>query len=62
MPINPQTNEEYEILYLGPRYKHSLEVHKAFSSNQTKERKKHYKFQFPPNLGIIEQIIKATHR
>jgi len=32
IPINPLTNEEYDPLYLGPRYKHSLAIHKVFAN------------------------------
>jgi len=28
IPINPLTGKEHILLYLGPRYKHSLAMHK----------------------------------
>eukprot|EP00347_Sterkiella_histriomuscorum_P022850 403336918 len=66
IPINPLTNQEYEPLYLGPRYKHSLALNKVFANqinpNGPLGLKQSYAFKVPPNIGMIEQIIKSTHR
>lgn len=32
IPVNPMTMKLYEPIYLGPRYKHSLAMHKAFAN------------------------------
>lgn len=44
LPIDPNTNEEYEVMYYGYRFKDSIEMHKAYSNQENT-----YKFQFPPN-------------
>lgn len=32
MPMNPYTGKKFEALYLGPRYKHSIALHKSFAN------------------------------
>jgi hypothetical protein len=32
IPVNPMTGKSYEPLYLGPRFKHSIELHKEFAN------------------------------
>lgn len=32
IPIDPETKKPYEPIYLGPRYKNSLIVHKKFAN------------------------------
>lgn len=66
VPVNPHTNEEYEPLYLGPRFRHSLALHKEFANISLGGGplclQHSYQFKFPPNMSVIEQIIKNTHR
>lgn len=62
VPINPQTNEEYIPVYLGPRHKHSLNVHKMFANKNGSLGEPTYPFKFPGNLSMIEAIMKSIHR
>jgi len=54
IPINPLTNEEFEVLYYGPRPKNSLEMHKLFSNLKT-QRGTSYPFKFPANMAQLQQ-------
>jgi cytosolic carboxypeptidase protein 2/3 len=61
VPINPQTDEEYPVTYYGPRFRDTLEMHKAFA-NKTIQELLHgeiqtYKFKFPPNMNVIEACL-----
>ena len=61
MPINPLTDEELPITYYGPRFKDSLEMHKAFANQENIAIEggsliSSYKFKFPPNMNVIEAL------
>jgi hypothetical protein len=59
MPLNPLTGTKFEALYLGPRYKHSIAMHKIFANKALPERGiQSYVFKEPPNMSLINQIIK----
>jgi cytosolic carboxypeptidase protein 2/3 len=32
LPVNPMTGEQYDMIYMGPRYKHSIGMHKSFAN------------------------------
>jgi len=54
VPVNPATNEEYPVTYYGPRFKDSLEMHKAFANQNFKDGMSSYKFKFPNNMKLFE--------
>ncbi|CDW76600.1 UNKNOWN [Stylonychia lemnae] len=58
IPINPLTNEEYDIGFYGCRFKDSLEMHKAFANRSNDS----YKFKFPPNINVLEAMATAQRR
>jgi len=43
-----------EALYYGPRYKHSLQMHKAFANITFPDGRKSYPFKDPPNMSLIK--------
>ncbi len=49
MPVNPQTQEEYPVAYLGPRFRDSIDLHKAYANKNSG-----YRFKFPTNMNLIE--------
>jgi len=54
IPINPATCKECEALYMGPRYKHSLAMHKAFANKfDSVHNRMSYTFKEPPNMSLI---------
>ena len=61
VPINQQTHEEYPVTYFGPRFRDSLEMHKAFANKSETlsngEEKQSYRFKFPPNMNVIEACM-----
>ena len=61
MPVNPATGKEFVPLYYGPRFKHSLEMHKHFANKTLLDGLPSYVFKEPPNMALIKQIIKQTH-
>jgi len=54
-PVSPATKEEYPVVYYGPRFKDSLEMHRQFAN-----RSGSYGFKFPPNMNLIEAITKGA--
>ena len=44
LPIDPATQQEYQVTYYGQRFRDSIEMHKTFSNHSNS-----YKFKFPPN-------------
>ena len=59
MPLNPfNPNEELPITYYGPRFKDSLEMHKAYANkkNYSDGTDISYRFKFPPNMNVIEAM------
>ena len=62
IPTNPLTNDPYDPLYLGPRFKHSLALHKSLANKPLPNGHQSYPFKYPLNMGMIESIIKSTHR
>jgi len=58
LPVNPLTGELYEQVYMGPRYRHSIAIHKAFANRLLPNNKESYSFKEPPNMSFINQIIK----
>lgn len=57
IPVNPMTNEEYDVSYYGYRFRDSLEMHRTFSNTGPNA----YKFKFPPNENVLD-AIGATQR
>jgi len=61
VPINPQTDEEYPVTYYGPRFRDSLEMHKAFANKTLTlpngDELQTYRFKFPPNMNVIEACM-----
>lgn len=53
IPINPLTGKEYVPIYLGPRYRHSLAMHKSFANKVLPDGKTSYSFKEPPNIALI---------
>lgn len=49
-------------LYYGPRFKHSLEMHKHLANKTLPDGQPSYIFKEPPNMSLIKQIIKQTHK
>ncbi len=39
LPVKTLTGDPYEVLYLGPRYKHSIAMHKAFANRLLPDNK-----------------------
>ena len=62
IPINPFTNKYYEPVYLGPRLKHSIEIHKLYANKKRFNGQPSYFYKWPTNMGMIEHIIRTTHR
>jgi hypothetical protein len=58
IPINPQTNEEFPVLYYGSRFKDSLEMHRAYANKSSDS----YKYKFPPNMNIIDALASSNLR
>jgi|LauGreDrversion4_2_1035121.scaffolds.fasta_scaffold171162_2 hypothetical protein len=58
MPVNHLTGEPYEQIYMGPRYRHSISMHKAFANRLLPNGKESYVFKEPPNMSLINQIIR----
>lgn len=53
-PRHPLTQEALEPVYLGPRFRDSLEMHRAFAN-----RPDSYPFAFPPRMNVIEALQGA---
>lgn len=64
MPINPRTNEEFDVNYYGVRCKDSIEMHKTFSSSAFGglASPESYRFKFPPNMNVIEAMSGSLRR
>ena len=62
VPINPITNKPYEVVYYGPRFKHSIEIHRCFANRKRFNGKPTYRYKNPSNMAMIEHIIRKTHR
>ena len=58
IPINPVTNEEYDVVFYGHRFKDSLEMHKAYANRNNDS----YKFKFPPNMNVLEAMSAGQKR
>ena len=59
VPINPATQNEYPIYYLGKRYSDSLSMHRQFA-NKSKmlgpDEIPSYHFKFPPHQNVIDAL------
>jgi hypothetical protein len=53
MPFNQVTGEYYTALYIGPRYKHSIAMHQAFTNKTLPNSLPSYAFKEPPNMSMI---------
>lgn len=60
MPLHPLTMEELPPTYLGPRFKDTLEMHRAFA--QSDIRSEGYKFKFPPNMNVVEAMMAGQRK
>jgi hypothetical protein len=60
-PVNPTTDEEYPVTYFGPRFKDTIEMHKAFANRTLADGMQSYKFKFPQKMNLIE-AAQASHK
>jgi hypothetical protein len=58
LPVNPLTGDPYDVIFMGPRYRHSIAMHKAFANKLLPNGKPSYSFKEPPNMSLINQIIR----
>jgi hypothetical protein len=67
--VNPYSEELMPVTYHGPRFKDSLEMHRAFANKLQEENPSSkpnngsgalamgsYKFKFPPNMNVIDAM------